>query len=59
MTTPEPPDDQYPSSWRPRWAPVPESELAPLEVETYIASLSTSEHALMMARVKRLKEETR
>jgi hypothetical protein len=56
MTTPQPNDEpptSYPSSWRPREAPISDDEpLEPLAVEAYIGSLSQTELTLLLARAR-------
>jgi hypothetical protein len=46
------PPTAYPPSWRPREAPIPDDELEPLEVETYIASLSPAELQSLLTRAR-------
>jgi hypothetical protein len=56
VTQPQPPDDSYPSSWRPRGAPEqkPESPAAAIAfaVESYIAALSDAEVTDLLARTR-------
>jgi hypothetical protein len=52
MAPPEPEPTAYPSAWRPRGAPIPDDELEPLEVETYIGSLSAAQLQALLARAR-------
>jgi hypothetical protein len=54
-TQPDEAPTEYPSAWRPRGAPVPDDELEPLAVETFLASLSATEFQALMARVRGLR----
>jgi hypothetical protein len=52
MTTPEPIDDSYPASWRPRGAPPFEPEIEPTAAEAWLASLTDEEFFTMTKRVR-------
>jgi hypothetical protein len=53
----ETPPTRYPSAWRPAGAPAfdDDEELAPLELETYLAALSPYDFQSLMLRVRGLR----